>query len=264
MSSANSDPATGHLWRDWPYPRIVSHRGGGKLAPENTLAAFEMGASLGLRMVEFDAKLSADNVVFLLHDDTVDRTSNGHGAAAQMTYAEIEKLDAGSWFGAEGRFAGQTMPTLAQVAERCQALGLAANVEIKPCPGREAETGTLVAQAVKALWAGQAQPPLLSSFSYEALEAAAAAVPELPRGMLYEAVPAHWRDDARKLGTVTLHASHKHLDGPQVAEIKAAGLHMLVYTVNEPARARELAAWGVDAICTDRIDLIGADFLADL
>lgn len=254
-------PTSAHLWRNWPYPRIVSHRGGGKLAPENTLAAFEMGASLGLRMAEFDAKLSADNVVFLLHDDTVDRTSNGHGAAAQMTYDEIAKLDAGSWF--DERFAGQVMPTLAQVAERCLALGLAANVEIKPCPGREVETGKRVAEAVRTLWAGHPQAPLLSSFSYEALEAAAAAVPELPRGMLYEAVPAHWRDDARKLGTVSLHASHKHLDGPQVSEIKAAGLQMLVYTVNEPARARELAAWGVDAICTDRIDLIGADFLAD-
>ncbi|AJC19660.1 glycerophosphodiester phosphodiesterase [Pandoraea pulmonicola] len=254
-----SDTSSSHLWPAWPYPRIVSHRGGGKLAPENTLAAFEMGASLGLHMVEFDAKLSADNVVFLLHDDTVDRTSDGHGAAAQMTYAEIEKLDAGSWF--DARFAGQKMPTLAQVAERCEALGLAANVEIKPCPGREAETGKRVAEAVRTLWAGQAVQPLLSSFSYEALEAAAAAAPELPRGMLYEAVPAHWRDDARKLGTVSLHASHKHLDGPQVAEIKAYGLQMLVYTVNDPARARELAAWGVDAICTDRIDLIGDDFL---
>ena len=257
--SDTSTPA--HLWRVWPYPRIVAHRGGGKLAPENTLAAFEMGASLGLRMVEFDAKLSADNVVFLLHDDTVDRTSNGHGAAAQMTYAEIARLDAGSWF--DARFAAQVMPTLEQVAERCLTLGLAANVEIKPCPGREAETGRWVAKAVQTLWAGQAQPPLLSSFSYQALEAAAAAAPDLPRGMLYEAVPAHWREDARKLGTVSLHASHKHLDGPQVAQIKAAGLHMLVYTVNEPARARELAAWGVDAICTDRIDLIGADFLVD-
>lgn len=252
-------PLSSHLWPHWPYPRIVSHRGGGKLAPENTLAAFDMGASLGLRMVEFDAKLSADDVVFLLHDDTVDRTSNGHGDAAHMTYAEIEKLDAGSWF--DARFAGQTMPTLEQVAKRCLALGLAANVEIKPSPGREAQTGKRVAEAVRALWDGQAQMPLLSSFSYEALEAAAAAVPELPRGMLYEAIPEHWRDDARRLGTVSLHASHRHLDGPRVAQIKAAGLHMLVYTVNDPGLARELAAWGVDAICTDRIDLIGADFL---
>lgn len=251
-----------HLWHHWPYPRIVAHRGGGKLAPENTLPAFETGASLGLRMVEFDAKLSADNVVFLLHDDDVDRTSDGHGAAAQMTYAQIAALDAGSWFDAT-RFAGAQMPTLAQVAEACQRLGLAANVEIKPCPGREAETGKRVAEAVRALWPAQGVQPLLSSFSYEALEAAAAAAPDLPRGMLYEAVPAHWRDDAAKLGTVSLHASHKHLDGPLVSEIKASGLQMLVYTVNEPSRARELAAWGVDAICTDRIDLIGADFLDD-
>jgi glycerophosphoryl diester phosphodiesterase len=242
----------------WPYPRIVAHRGGGKLAPENTLAAFDLGASLGLRMVEFDAKLSKDNVVFLLHDDDVDRTSNGHGPAAQMTYAEIAALDAGAWF--DARFAGQTMPTLKDVAARCALHRLSANVEIKPCPGREAETGRLVALAVRELWHGQAAP-LLSSFSFEALEAAALAVPELPRGMLYEALPPHWRDDAQALQCVSLHADHQYLDGPQVAEINAAGLHMLAYTVNEPDRARELSAWGVDAICTDRIDLIGADFL---
>ncbi|GAB3626020.1 glycerophosphodiester phosphodiesterase [Pandoraea terrae] len=258
MSAPKPVIAPRPLWPGWPYPRIVAHRGGGKLAPENTLAAFDMGASLGLKMVEFDAKLSKDNVVFLLHDDDVDRTSNGHGPAAAMTYAEIAALDAGSWF--DARFAGQAMPTLAEVAARCATHGLAANIEIKPCPGREAETGRCVALAVRDLWQGK-QAPVLSSFSYEALEAAAVAAPELPRGMLYEAVPAHWRDDAQALQTVSLHASHTHLEGPLVAAIKASGLNILAYTVNEPDRARELAAWGVDAICTDRIDLIGADFL---
>ncbi|HTH77025.1 MAG TPA: glycerophosphodiester phosphodiesterase [Trinickia sp.] len=245
---------------DWRYPRIVAHRGGGSLAPENTLAAVDTGARMGLTMIEFDAKLSADDVVFLLHDDTVDRTSNGRGAAAGKPYAELAALDAGSWY--DKRFAGEHMPTLAQVRERCDALGLAANIEIKPCPGRDAATGRLVAQEAARLWQGAGVAPLLSSFSFDALTAAHAAQPELPRGLLFGAVPADWRAQTEALACVSLHADHRKLDAPLVSQIKAAGLRILAYTVNDPARARLLSQWGVDAICTDRIDLIGADFLA--
>jgi glycerophosphoryl diester phosphodiesterase len=242
----------------WPYPRIVAHRGGGALAPENTLAAIDTGAQLGLKMIEFDAKLSADDVAFLLHDDTVNRTSNGRGAAAALAYTQLAQLDAGSWF--DARFAGEHMPTLAEVAARCQARGLAANIEIKPCPGREAQTGRHVATEAAQRWAGAAVAPLLSSFSYEALAAARAAEPALPRGLLFGAPPADWRAQCEALECVSLHADHRKLDARLVADIKAAGLRILAYTVNDPARARELGAWGVDAICTDRIDLIGADF----
>lgn len=244
---------------NWPYPRVVAHRGGGALAPENTLAAIDTGARLGLKMIEFDAKLSADDVVFLLHDDTVERTSNGRGSAARKRYAELAALDAGSWFGA--RFQGERMPTLAQVHERCAALGLAANIEIKPCPGREAATGRLVADEAARLWRGAEVPPLLSSFSRDALAAARDAQPELPRGLLFGAVPADWRAQTQALECLSLHADHRKLDARLVAEIKEAGLFILAYTVNDPQRARMLAQWGVDAICTDRIDLIGAAFL---
>ena len=243
----------------WPYPRIVAHRGGGKAAPENTLDGIDTGARLGLKMIEFDAKLSADNVVFLLHDDLVDRTSNGRGAAKNLRYEELEQLDAGSWF--DPSFAGARMPTLVQVAQRCLAHGLAANIEIKPCEGRDVETGVLVAREAARLWSTAEPAPLLSSFSYAALEAAAGAAPDLPRGMLYEAVPNDWRAQTAALACVSLHADHKTLDEHLVAEIKDSGLRILAYTVNDPERARELAKWGVDAICTDRIDVIGADFL---
>ncbi|WP_250509570.1 MULTISPECIES: glycerophosphodiester phosphodiesterase [unclassified Caballeronia] len=246
--------------RTWPYPAIVAHRGGGKLAPENTLEGIDEGARRGLRMIEFDAKLSADNVVFLLHDDDVDRTSNGHGPARSMTYAQIRALDAGSWFGKP--FAGAHMPTLAEVHARCTELDMAANVEIKPCPGREVETGELVARETARLWASAEPAPLLSSFSYEALEAARDAAPELPRGMLYEEVPVDWREQTSALACVSLHASYRHLSEALVREIKDAGLRVLAYTPNEPERVKLLAQWGVDAICTDRIDIIGADFLA--
>jgi glycerophosphoryl diester phosphodiesterase len=242
----------------WPYPRVVAHRGGGTLAPENTLAAIDTGARLGLKMIEFDAKLSADNVVFLLHDDTVNRTSTGRGAAAALRYDDIAAFDAGSWH--DARFAGERMPTLAQVAARCAALSIAANVEIKPCAGRDTETGRLVAQEAARLWATQAVPPLLSSFSYNALAAARDAAGALPRGLLFGAVPANWRAQTDALECVSLHANHRELNERLVAQIKAAGLFILAYTVNDPARARLLGEWGVDSICTDRIDRIGADF----
>ncbi|RAR55710.1 glycerophosphoryl diester phosphodiesterase [Paraburkholderia unamae] len=246
--------------KSWPYPRVAAHRGGGTLAPENTLAALRIGASYGHTMVEFDAKLSTDNIAFLLHDDTVDRTSNGHGAAACMRYAELAALDAGSW--RDARFAGERMPTLAEVAASCRELGLAANVEIKPCTGRDVETGRIVAAETARLWSGEAEgaqgvSPLLSSFSYAALEAARDAAPDLPRGLLFERVPTDWREQTAALGCVSLHASHRHLDEALVGRIKAAGLFMLAYTVNDLERARELVRWGVDTVCTDRIDLIG-------
>lgn len=241
--------------KTWPYPRVCAHRGGGTLAPENTLAALRTGARFGHAMVEFDAKLSADNVVFLLHDDTVDRTSNGHGAAANLRYDEIAAFDAGSW--RDARYAGERMPTLAQVAACCREEGLAANVEIKPCPQRDVETGRLVARETARLWSGTEPPPLLSSFSFEALAAAREAAPDLPRGLLFERVPADWREQTDELGCVSLHASHRYLDEALVARIKSAGLRLLVYTVNDLERARLLVRWGVDTICTDRIDLIG-------
>lgn len=245
--------------RTWPYPAIVAHRGGGKLAPENTLEAIDVGARYGHRMIEFDAKLSADDLVFLLHDDDVERTSNGQGAAQALSLAQLQALDAGAWFGAT--FAHARMPTLAQVRERCVRHGLAANIEIKPSTGREVRTGEIVAREAARLWADADPAPLLSSFSYAALQAACDAAPDLPRGMLYERVPADWRAQTSALGCVSLHANHRALDETLVAQIKDAGLRILAYTVNDPARARLLAQWGVDAICTDRIDIIGADFL---
>lgn len=260
MATTGTTTASAARTSNWPYPRVVAHRGGGALAPENTLAAIDMGARLGLKMIEFDAKLSADDVVFLLHDDTVDRTSNGRGAAAGKTYAELAALDAGSWF--DGRFSGERMPTLAQVRAQCAALGLAVNIEIKPCTGRERATGRAVADEAERLWRHAPVPPLLSSFSFHALAAARAAQPDLPRGLLFGAVPPDWRAQTEALACVSLHADHRKLDARLVADIKAAGLFMLVYTVNDPQRARTLAQWGVDSICTDRIDLIGADFLS--
>ena len=123
----------------WPYPRWIGHRGAGQLAPENTLAAFALGARHGYRMFECDAKLSADGVVFLLHDATLERTTNGQGLAAELDWAALSRLDAGSWH--SPAYAGEPLCTLQALARFCLAQGFALNIEIKPTPGLEHATG---------------------------------------------------------------------------------------------------------------------------
>ncbi|MEO7851600.1 MAG: glycerophosphodiester phosphodiesterase family protein, partial [Rubrivivax sp.] len=157
----------------WPYPLWIAHRGAGKLAPENTLAAFRLGARHGYRAFECDVKLSADGVPFLLHDDTLQRTTSGQGRAGDLPWSELSRLDAGTWH--SRAYAGEPPPSLDAIARFVQASGHLLNIEIKPTPGVEAHTGTVVADAVARTWSDV--PPLLSSFSPESLAAAAQAQP---------------------------------------------------------------------------------------
>lgn len=243
----------------WPYPRLIAHRGGGRLAPENTLAAMRAGAARGYAMVEFDAKLSRDGVPVLLHDDTLERTTDGMGAAAAQDFAALARLDAGSWH--SPAYAGEPVPTLRAVARYTLANGIASNVEIKPCPGRERETGEAVARAASLLWQGAAVPPLLSSFSETALAAAGQAAPGLPRALLVEAgLPADWRSRLQRHGCVALNMNQQEVTREVVDEAHEAGVRLTAWTVNDPARARLLLDWGVDAIFTDALDAIPADF----
>ncbi len=191
---------------NWPYPHIVAHRGGGKLAPENTLAAIDVGARYGHTMIEFDAKLSKDGEIFLLHDDNLERTSNGWGVAGELNWQDLLRVDAGGWF--SGEFKGEPLPLLSQVAERCRQHGMMANIEIKPTTGTGTLTGKVVALAARELWAGMT-PPLLSSFEIDALEAAQQAVPELPRGLLLDEWREDWRELTTRLGCVSIHLNHK-------------------------------------------------------
>lgn len=242
---------------DWPYPRIVAHRGGGNLAPENTLAAIDCGYRYGHTMIEFDAKLSADQQVFLLHDDTLTRTSHSQGVAGEMTWKTLQQVDAGSWFSKQ--FAGEGLAHLADVAKRCQQYGLFANIEIKPTTGLDAATGTLVACAAADYWR-EMTSPLLSSFSFTALFAAMQEQPDLPRGYLMHEWQDDWLNITQQLACVSLHLNYRLLTPERIAQIKQAGLRILAYTVNDPHKARALLDLGVDAICTDCIDQIGPHF----
>lgn len=240
----------------WPYPRTIAHRGAGKLAPENTLAAFRLGASFGYSAFEFDVKLSADGKSFLLHDDTLDRTTSGRGRADALTFGELAQLDAGTWH--SPAFAGEPLPSLASILRFLKANDFAANVEIKPTPGREWETGAAVAIDVKQLWQGQGPLPILSSFSETALEAARRAVPELPRALLVDVLPGDWLERLHRLGCVALDSNHRELTEKVIAAAHTAGYRVLCYTVNDPERAQTLFDWGIDSIITDAVDRISS------
>jgi glycerophosphoryl diester phosphodiesterase len=236
----------------YAYPAWIAHRGAGKLAPENTLAAFKLGASRGYRMFECDVKLSRDDVPFLLHDDTLDRTTNAQGIAGQHTWAALQQLDAGSWH--SSAYAGEQLPRLDSIAAYCIANGFDLNIEIKPTIGTDKHTGTVVAQHAARLWQNAARKPLLTSFKPDALQAALDAAPELPRGLLLHELWTGWLETALMLGCVAIICNHKLWDTSSVTQAKSAGFKTLSYTVNEPADVQRLLALGTDGIITDRLD----------
>jgi len=242
----------------WPYPRILAHRGGGTLAPENTLAALRCGLAYGYRAVEFDVMLARDGLPVVVHDPELGRTVAGTGHINDYTAAQLGKMEAGAWFGPQ--FVGEGVPTFEAVVAYCKAQRIWMNIEIKPAPSFDAATGAVVAGATRDYFAAEiaagALLPLLSSFSIAALQAARQAAPELARGWLVEEIPDDWVQQARELGVVALHCNHKLLTPALAQAVKAEGLGLFCYTVNTPERASELLAWGVDGFCTDRIDLI--------
>jgi len=245
----------------WPYPRWIAHRGAGRLAPENTLAAFRLGAEHGYRMFECDAKLSADGVPFLMHDATLTRTTNGqahfgNGASAvggDHPWGTLAQLDAGGWH--SRTYAGEPLATLGGLARWCIANDFLLNIEIKPTPGAEEKTGQVVGEHTARLWHDQPVPPLFSSFRPEALAGARAAAPHIPRALLIDVLWDGCFDTARELGCIAIVCNHALWDTALVAQVKGWGLRTLSYTVNDDWAAQRLIALGTDGIITDRVDL---------
>ncbi len=235
-------------------PRIIGHRGACGYAPENTLASLRKAAQLGARWVEFDVRLTAEGRCVLLHDSTLDRTTDGEGTLADFTLDALAALDSGSWFAPE--FAGETIPTLEEAIDLLGELGLGANVEIKADPGDERAVAQSVADILQAAWPGHLPPPLVSSFDMPVLAAVAEAAPEIALGMLCDTIAPDWLDQAQRVSAVTIHCDHVTISHDRVAEIRAAGYPLLCYTVNRPERARELIQWGVTGVFTDVPDRI--------
>lgn len=231
------------------YPRIIAHRCGGALAPENTLAGLRLAARLGCRGVEFDVMLSQDGVPLLIHDETLERTTDGRGRVADQRFATLRTVDAGVRHGPAYR--GETIPTLEEALALCAELGLWANVEIKPSAGRDEETGAAVARLLAEQWRGDG---VVSSFSEAALGAARWAEPRLDYALLARSVPADWRSRLDDCGCGALHC-RADASVAAIAEVAAAGIPVACYTVNRRDEAARLFAAGAVAVFTDRPDL---------
>jgi glycerophosphoryl diester phosphodiesterase len=232
-------------------PRLIGHRGAAAVAPENTIVSIRKAQQLGAAWVEFDVKLTREGVPILMHDDRLERTTSGRGCVADHTLAAIRELDAGGWFAPA--FDGESVPTFEEALATCAELGLGINLEIKPCPGRNEETAHAVLDVLEANWTADLSPLLISSFAHACLAVARERAPDVPRGYLCSRLPRDWAAELEHYGCVTLHTDHRRIRGAQLAELRAAGVPVLLYTVNDPRRVRKLLELGVTAVFTDRI-----------
>lgn len=224
---------------------IEAHRGDRENAPENTMAAFRRALALGVPWIELDVHPAADGTLVVIHDDTVDRTTNGTGAVGHMTVEELLRLDAGSRFGPD--FAGERVPLLTEVMELLAPTRTRLNVEIKAYP-RDGDAPRRIVGLLRRF--GKEREYIVSSFDLEALLQVRAAAPEIALALIGdgpEILP-----QARRHRLPWVHGHWETVDEGLVAEAHAEGIRVNVWTVDDPARLAYWVEVGADKICTNR------------
>ncbi|MGE0826296.1 MAG: glycerophosphodiester phosphodiesterase [Candidatus Binatia bacterium] len=218
---------------------VTSHRGAGSLEPENTVRAIRRAVELGVDQIEIDAQLTKDHQLILMHDETVDRTTNGTGKVAELTLAEIQQLDAGK---------AERVPTLAEVLALPTGK-VVLQIELKG-PG----TAVPVVEVVERT--GKEHSVILTSFMHSELTTARHRNPHIQLGALWGRLPADVVQKSQQLGVQALHVWHKFIDQQLVADTHAQGLLIRAWNTDNPDEMRRLIALGVDAIGSDRPDVL--------
>jgi len=229
---------------------IVAHRGAAGLAPENTLASFREAIRLGADWLEFDVRLTHDGLPVVIHDPTLKRTTTGKGTVRSRTLAEIRKLDAGSWF--DGRFSGEKVPTLDEVLKLGGKVRL--NIEIKSNCAPASEAAQAVWSRVQS--ADLQDRTLITSFDPLILKAVRDIDPAAHLGFPWQS---GLRDPVRRALSLKSRMMLLEVGGlseKKVRRCREVGLHVWVYTVNEPEDMGRVLDLGVDALITDRPDLL--------
>lgn len=234
-------------------PKVIAHRGASAYAPENTLAAFAKAYELGATWIELDVMLTRCGEIVIFHDDSLARTTNARGKLADFDYANLAKLDAGSWL--NKKFKGESIPTLAMLIEFLHQYPLGVNIELKPAIGDEMR---LVRKLLTTLSAWPEHIPLLlSSFSLRSLELLQE-MQEIqgkwPIGLLQDRLQPDYLSLAKSLNCMSIHVNYQHLTKHICETIKNADFLLLSYTVNRLSRAKTLWDWGVDSVFTDYPD----------
>ena len=234
--------------------QVIGHRGAAAYAPENTLTAFNKAVALGCRVIEFDVMLSKDGEAFVFHDNNLMRTSNGSGDFGLVSADYLKSLDAGSWFSKQ--FHGEKIPTFGEVLAWMAHHDVNANIEIKPYPGATEQTTIKVISEIHRHWPKEKELPLISSFDRDALTLCHHVVPEMPLGLLLAKWQENWLQLARELDCFSVHLNKRDATHTRINEIKAQGFKVCVYTVNNKRQAYKLFNYGVDAVFSDRPDLL--------
>lgn len=236
-------------------PKIIAHRGASAAYPENTLAAFRAASAAGAGWIEFDVMLAKDGVPVVIHDETVDRTTNGKARVDELTVKELQKLDAGQ---------GEKIPTLKETLALLDSLGLYANVELKPSRRDDFELARRTASATfESVKEHKVEEKILfSSFDWQALEFLQKFAPEISRGVLVGnrqmALP--WLETAKKLNTVSIHFPIRSINEELIQKVHRAGFKILTWTINDPQQAAELFRLGIDGVFTDAPEMIRQAF----
>lgn len=227
-------------------PLVIAHRGAAGEAPENTLAAFRLGLEQGCDGFELDIHLTKDGEIVVIHDPTLNRTTNGKGAVAEQTLAEVRQYDAGGWF--HESFAGERVPTLEEVFDLAPA-ELLINVEIKGGIGRGVEEALVGLLRRKS----RLDTVVVSSFDYKSLAALKKLEPSVKIGLLYDnRLAYHWKLPAvAGIEVYSLHMSMKRLDREDAEDAKQHGYAVYPWTVNDADKMRLAISYGVDGIITD-------------
>ena len=236
------------MWTDLSRPIIIAHRGDKTHAPENTLAAFKMAAENGADAIEFDVKLTADGRVIVLHDPTVNRTTNGIGKISHLPFAAVKELDAGAWF--SDIFRGECIPSLDEVFETV-GKRLHFNIELTNYASPFDGLVTRVVDLVKKH--GLQNQMLFSSFLARNLQMTRSLLPEVPCGLLCMrgklgswGRTISWRGDY-----FALHPYFTDVNPALVYRVQAARKRVNVWTVNNEGDLKRMIGYGVDAIITD-------------
>ncbi len=231
---------------------IIAHRGASGNAPENTLAAFRKAVALGATFIETDLQLSRDARFVAIHDATVNRTTNGHGAVHDMTLADLRKLDAGSWFGSE--FAGERIPTLEEILEFSKKNDVVFYLEIKPGAAWGGEHALIGALRDS----GEIPRAVVISFDAAIVLNLRKIEPTLMTGLLYDGQIENPLEKAVEIGARQLAIRGDLVTPALIAQAKKKDLQVVCWTVNHPAHMRMLAAAGVDGIMSDYPDRLAA------
>lgn len=228
-------------------PVVVAHRGYAAVAPENTLPAFAAAVSGGADLIEFDVRTSVDGVPVVIHDRTVERTTDGTGRVADLGIEQIERLDAGAWF--SPAYAGVRVPRLSAVLDLLAAASARLLLEIKP-PATAEEVKSIVTQLSEHRLAART---VVQSFQPAILHLVAEADPTLRRGLLRDGFDADPLTVARELGAVHYNPSVDDVlaDPAAVGRLRDAGIDVMPWTANDPTAWPALRAAGVSGIITD-------------